>query len=309
MFTLAHLSDPHVSPLPRPGLCQLAGKRMTGYLSWTFRRNAIHGGPVLDWLGADLREHAPDHIVVTGDLINISLPGEYSLAHAWLQGLGPPEKVTAIPGNHDAYVPMNWQASVGTWADYMTGIVPGNGNAETPVRSDADFPFVRLRGPVALVGVSTACPMPPFSAAGRIGKRQLAVLKERLTDLDRDRLFRIVLIHHPPFDSPDQRRKGLHDSAAFRAVIAEAGAELVLHGHTHRPGLGKLPTPLGFAPVIGVASASASYLNDGCGHGQYHLYRIGRDGEGWRLEVEVRGVQRTLDRFAREGRFSLAVPQ
>jgi 3',5'-cyclic AMP phosphodiesterase CpdA len=309
MFTLAHLSDPHVSPLPRPGLRELAGKRVTGFLSWTFRRNAIHGGPVLEWLGADLRARSPDHIVVTGDLINISLPGEYRLAQAWLGSLGPPERVTAIPGNHDAYVPMGWDESMGAWSAYMSGIVPGDGARELPVRSDADFPFVRIREPVALVGVSTACPMPPFSAAGRCGARQLAALEARLAELRRAGLFRVVLIHHPPFDSPDRRRKGLHDGAEFRAVIAAAGAELVLHGHTHRPGLGKLPTPAGFAPVIGVASASARYLGDGSGRGQYHLYEIERDGDGWRLQVEVRGVQCGRQGFAREGLFSLAIPQ
>jgi 3',5'-cyclic AMP phosphodiesterase CpdA len=191
----------------------------------------------------------------------------------------------------------------------MTGAPPGVGTNERPVRSDDDFPFVRIRGPLALVGVSTACPMPPFSAAGRIGERQLGALKERLLELGRDGLFRVVLIHHPPFDGPDQRRKGLHDSAGFRAVIAEAGAELVLHGHTHRSGLAKLPTPDGFAPVIGVPSASAKYEHDGRGHGQYHLYRIERAGNGWRIEVEVRGVVPTLDGFVREGQFSLAIPQ
>ncbi len=277
MFTLAHLSDPHVSPLPRPRAAELAGKRVTGFLSWTFRRNAIHGGLVLDRLTADLQKIAPDHIVVTGDIINISLPDEYTQAQAWLRGLGPPERVTAIPGNHDAYVPIDWQRSIGLWADYMAGAPPGEGTSERPVRSDDDFPFVRMCGPLALVG--------------------------------RDGLFRVVLIHHPPFDGPDQRRKGLHDGAAFRAVIAEAGAELVLHGHTHRSGLAKLPTPAGFAPVIGVPSASAKYAHDGRGHGQYHLYRVERDGDGWRIDVEVRGVVPTLDSFVREGQFSLAIPQ
>jgi 3',5'-cyclic AMP phosphodiesterase CpdA len=309
MFTLAHLSDPHVSPLPRPRAGELAGKRVTGFLSWTFRRNAIHGGPVLERLTADLQKTAPDHIVVTGDIINISLPDEYTQAQAWLRSLGPPERVTAIPGNHDAYVPIDWQRSIGLWADYMAGAPPGEGASERPVRSDDDFPFVRIRGPLALVGVSTACPMPPFSAAGRVGERQLGELKRRLVELRRDGLLRVVLIHHPPFDGPDQRRKGLHDSAAFRAVIAEAGAELVLHGHTHRSGLAKLPTPDGFAPVIGVPSASAKHEHDGRGHGQYHLYRVERDGDGWCIDVEVRGVVPTLDGFVREGQFSLAIPQ
>ena len=91
--------------------------------------------------------------------------------------------------------------------------------------------------------------------------------------------------------------------------LAAAGAELVLHGHTHRSGLAKLPTPDGFAPVIGVPSASAKYEHDGRGHGQYHLYRVERDGNGWRIDVEVRGVVPTLDGFVREGQFSLAIPQ
>src|SRR5262249_58740259 len=124
MFTLAHLSDPHASPLPRPRAAELAGKRVTGYLSWMFRRNAIHGGSVLDSLTADLQETTPDHIVVTGDIINISLPDEYTQAQTWLRRLGPPDPVTAIPGNHDAYVPMDLQRSIGPWADYMTGAPP-----------------------------------------------------------------------------------------------------------------------------------------------------------------------------------------
>jgi len=309
MFTLAHLSDPHVSPLPWPTPRELAGKRATGFLSWTFRRNAIHGGPVLGTLAADLQDAAPDHIVVTGDIINISLPGEYELATSWLRSLGAPEQVTVVPGNHDIYVPIAWERSVGLWAEFMAGSTPGNGREEAPVRSDDDFPFVRVRGPLAMVGVSTACPMPPFMASGRIGERQLAALRERLIELGRDGLFRVVLIHHPPFDARGQWRKRLVDSAEFRAVIADAGAELVLHGHTHRSGLTKLPTPRGAAPVIGVPSASAKFDYHGKGHGQYHLYRVERDGEGWRVEVEVRGVVPSLERFAREGQFSLTIPQ
>jgi 3',5'-cyclic AMP phosphodiesterase CpdA len=308
MFTLAHLSDPHVSPLPRPRLAELVGKRATGFLSWTFRRNAIHGGPVLERLTADLRETAPDHIVVTGDIINISLPGEYTQAEAWLRSLGSPDRVTVIPGNHDAYVVTKWPESIGLWAAYMAGSSSGAPDRETAACSNEDFPFVRIRGPLAIVGVTTACPMPPFSAAGRIGQQQLERLKPTLEQLGRRGLFRVVLVHHPPFDSRDQWRKGLHDSAAFRAVIEEAGAELILHGHTHRSGLAKLPTPDGFAPVIGVPSASAMYEHDGRGHGQYHLYRVQRDGNGWSIDVEVRGVVPTLDRFEREGRFSLAIP-
>ena len=34
MFTLAHLSDPHLAPLPAPRWSELIGKRVTGYINW-----------------------------------------------------------------------------------------------------------------------------------------------------------------------------------------------------------------------------------------------------------------------------------
>jgi 3',5'-cyclic AMP phosphodiesterase CpdA len=308
MFTLAHLSDPHLGPLPQPRLAQLLGKRITGFLSWTVQRRAIHDGPVLGLLAADLKAEAPDHVAVTGDIINIALPDEFTQARTWLYSLGSPSNVTVVPGNHDAYVRVPWESSCGLWTDFMTGSNGGEG-AERPVASAEDFPFVRRRGAVALVGAITALPTPPFSAAGKLGPRQLELLKQQLTELGREGLFRIVLIHHPPYDGRAPRRKRLHDSAALQQVIAEAGAELILHGHTHRSGLTKLTTPGGSAPVIGVPSASARKDHHGKGHGQYHLYAIERDGAGWRLTVEVRGVAPSLDHFVREGRFTLAIPQ
>jgi 3',5'-cyclic AMP phosphodiesterase CpdA len=308
MFTLAHLSDPHLGPLPQPRLAQLLGKRITGFLSWTVQRRAIHDGPVLGLLAADLKAEAPDHVAVTGDIINIALPDEFTQARTWLYSLGSPSNVTVVPGNHDAYVRVPWESSCGLWTDFMTGSNGGEGT-ERPVASAEDFPFVRRRGAVALVGASTALPTPPFSAAGKLGPRQLELLKQQLTELGREGLFRIVLIHHPPYDGRAPRRKRMHDSAGFQQVIAEAGAELILHGHTHRSGLTKLTTPGGSAPVIGVPSASARKDHHGKGHGQYHLYAIERDGAGWRLTVEVRGVAPSLDHFVREGRFTLAIPQ
>ncbi len=309
MFTLAHLSDPHLGPLPRPSVAQLLSKRMLGFLSWTYRRKGIHDAAVLEALAADLAQTAPDHVAITGDLVNISLPEEFVRAADWLRRLGPPGVVTVIPGNHDAYVAVPWRQAIGLWGEYMAGSSVSGGGTEIAPAGEDGFPFVRRRGPVALIGVSTACPMPPHSAGGRLGSRQIAALGERLIELARERLFRVILIHHPPFDAKGQHRKRLIDSAAFRAVVGRSGAELVLHGHTHRAGLAKLATPAGSVPVIGVPSASARAEHGGKGHAQYNLYRVDRDGSGWRVEVEVRGVSRSLDRFAPEGRFALAVPQ
>jgi len=260
---------------------------------------------VLPALVADLLANAPDHVAVTGDIVNISLPAEFARAGDWLRELGQPEDVTVVPGNHDAYVAIPWPESLGRWSAFMHGR-RGDGGERAP-DSAADFPFVRERGPLALIGVSSALPMPVSSAAGQIGEAQLAALAKHLAEL-RDRgLFRIVLIHHPPLGGELQPRKRLLDAEALAAVIAREGAELVLHGHTHRSGLGRLATPAGHAPVIGVPSASAR-PHKGKGHARYHIYRVARDGAAWRLEVEVRGVAPGLDAFRTEGRFTLIIP-
>src|SRR5260370_26893647 len=87
MFTLAHLSDPHLAPLPTPRLAELASKRLLGYLNWLRKRTAIHRAEGVDALVADLRSQAPDHIAVTGDLVNIALDAEFSQARTWLDRL------------------------------------------------------------------------------------------------------------------------------------------------------------------------------------------------------------------------------
>ncbi len=88
MFVLAHLSDPHLAPLPKPRWPELVGKRVTGYLNWRRRRQLIHRADVLARIIADLKSQWPDHIAVTGDLVNIALAGEYAPARGWLESLG-----------------------------------------------------------------------------------------------------------------------------------------------------------------------------------------------------------------------------
>src|SRR6266480_6250459 len=101
MFVLAHLSDPHLGPLPRPRLAELAGKRAAGFFNWRRKRHRIHRADVLARIVADLKAQAADHIAVTGDLVNISLTGEYAPARAWLAALGSPRDVTLVPRSEE----------------------------------------------------------------------------------------------------------------------------------------------------------------------------------------------------------------
>ncbi|MGP0092823.1 MAG: metallophosphoesterase family protein [Xanthobacteraceae bacterium] len=290
MFVLAHLSDPHLGPIPRPRLSELAGKRALGYLNWRAGRRALHRAEVLDELIADLKAASPDHIAVTGDLINIALAAEFAPARAWLERVGKPDQVTLVPGNHDAYVGATADYAHRIWRDYMRG--------DDPTPGQDPFPFVRRRGPVALIGLSSAVPQAPFMATGRLGAAQLARFDTVLRELREKRLFRVVLIHHPPVSG--QWHKRLIDAEGFRAVMARHGAELVLHGHDHLHSLVWLDGPGHKIPAIGVPSASARDAQ----HvpAAYNLYRIDGAPGAWRCEVVsrgFRGVQGSIGEISR----------
>ena len=221
-FTLAHLSDPHVPPLPAARLRDLAGKRALGYLNWTRNRHKYYRRDVLDALVADMQAQRPDHIAVTGDLVNLALEAEFTPAAAWLEGVGTPQHVTVIPGNHDAYVRATRHRFAGTFAEYLRG------DAES---SAAPFPFLRRRGPLALIGMSSAVPTPPLMATGRLGRAQLEALDRILAQLSAEQAFRVLLVHHPLHSA--SRIKRLTDSRQLRALLRRRGVELVLHGHDH----------------------------------------------------------------------------
>jgi len=300
VFVLAHLSDPHLAPLPRPRIAELASKRLTGYLSWLRKRRAVHRSDVLAAITGNLARERPDHIAVTGDLVNIALPAEFEHAWRWLEALGAPAEVSLVPGNHDAYVAGADMLGALHWAPYMAGDAATLGAADSHDRdrpplqpslyggeSAETFPFLRIRGPVALIGVSTAVPTPPFMATGRLGALQIARMAALLAGVAAR--FRVVLIHHPPHVVPKAHFKRLVDAAAFRDAIAKAGAELVMHGHDHVRSLSWIDGPGGRVPVIGVPSASAAYGTDHDAAG-YNLYRIGGRPCDWSCEVSCRSL-------------------
>jgi 3',5'-cyclic AMP phosphodiesterase CpdA len=271
MFTLAHLSDPHL-PMPRATALELIGKRATGYLNWWRRRVHLHLPQALAGIVADIKEQKPDHIALTGDLVNISLTTEFSRAAEWLQALGGPADVTLVPGNHDVYVATAWPESLGLWGAYMAG------DGAPPATSFDVFPTLRRRGPVALVGLSSGVPKPPLFATGTLGEAQIAKAERLLADLKREPLTTV------------SHFKRLTDAAAFQAMIRRVGCELVLHGHNHRSEVARIAGPDGPVPVIGVTSASAA-PDSKYGRARYHLIHIERENGGWRMDVELRALR------------------
>jgi 3',5'-cyclic AMP phosphodiesterase CpdA len=287
-FCLAHLSDLHLTGLEQARCSQLLSKRILGYLSWRIKRRHLHRRDILDALTADLAVTCPDHLALTGDLTHIGLPEEFAAARQWLKELGPPERITVIPGNHEAYAGRAWIRSCAMWAPYLES------DERLDLEKTADFfPSLRVRAGVALIGLCSARASLPFLATGRLGRSQLDGLATLLDRTAREGLRRVVLVHHPPVPGTIKWRKRLTDSPALQEVLARHGADLVLHGHTHYPLFSRIATAAGSIPVVGAASATE--WNPRAGRAAaYNLYRIAPDG---RMTLTVRSYSEELGQF------------
>ncbi len=274
----AQLSDPHLSDLGDVRLSQLLSKRFLSYLSWRRRRRFEHRREVLDALASDLQGLELAQLLITGDLTHTGLPEEFRQARQWLEQLGPADQVALVPGNHDALVNDDPQQTFALWQDYM---------APDPGYRDG-FPSLRLRGDLAFVGLSSACPTPPLMASGRIDEQQLTALGALLEETRGK--FRVVYVHHSPVPGVDKWRKALRGADRLVKLLGDAGAELILHGHGHRARLDYLPGREGQIPVVAVPSASAMGLY-GADRAAYNRYQVERDDAGWRLTVEQRQLR------------------
>ena len=301
MFSLGHLSDLHATPVVVENPLHLLNKRFFGWLSWKIRRRQFHRTSVVDALMDDL-SHAPiDHLVVTGDLTNLSLASEFSAARERLEQLGNARDVSIVPGNHDAYVRVAQAASWNLWSDYFE-----SDDAEATVESSDPrdrFPTLRVRGPLAVVGLCSALPTRLFDATGTLGDAQLERLEHMLHRLSGSDLCRVISIHHPITAGATHPRRWLRDAESLRGVIGRAGADLVVHGHNHRTLLAAIDGPDGPIPVVGVRSASDIGQRPER-RAQYHVYEIerngGRGGSRFRISLRIRGYDPSSGRFRAE---------
>lgn len=287
LFRLAHLSDAHLGPLPELPWRDLANKRITGFLNWRRTRRGHYDMSLLAKVVADIHASHPDHIAMTGDLANIGHPLEFPLARNFLETLGPPDRVSFVPGNHDVYVKDSLGPLLHALGPWMSALP-----VDTQTEAPSQWPYLRRIGDVALIGLNSAVPTLPFLASGLLRKAQIDATGEMLRMLGREGACRVVMIHHPPHQNGAKAGRALSDAPAFEAMLKQAGAELIVHGHNHRASLTYLEGPQGPVPIVGVASASLK--PEGEAHGaSWHLFTLARQERGWRIEIEQRKISRT----------------
>lgn len=296
MTTIAHISDVHLPFHEKVTVPQLLNKRITGYLNWKLNRGHIIENTALSALMTHLKTQHYDHMVITGDLINLSLEQEFALGQQWLKTAESAKRLMFIPGNHDIYVPSGKSYMMHYWHEYMAG-----------ERADEryPFPFWRQVDDVALIGCNSAIATPPFFANGTFSRRQERLLEKLLIKTKEMGLFRIVMIHHPPHNDVMQVwRRGLTNRHRFQRVIQKHGAELILHGHLHRSEIKSLPGPEAPIPLIGIASASMGPFA-GPPPARYNLYEIEKQNGKFSCTLHEYGYHRFGDKIEKRSELVL----
>lgn len=284
---LAQLSDVHVDDLTGVRWTRFINKRVTGLVNLIGARRHAHPRHMLEAAVASIAsDPGIDHVVVTGDLTNLSLESEMAAARAMLEPLA--HKLSVIPGNHDVYTrgserERRFERFFGDW---MFG--------STEPAAAAEYPWLkriagRPGGPdLVLIGFCSAVARAPLMATGVVSDSQLARLRDlaRGPELSDRSAMRVALVHHNmhPRGFRKDKMHGLTNRDAFLDALREADVPLVLHGHTHTA---QRHTLRG-VEVIGSGSTTwASHHPDR--KGRYNVYTFAPGPDGARLEdVEVR---------------------
>jgi 3',5'-cyclic AMP phosphodiesterase CpdA len=286
---IAHFSDLHLLSLESVPLHRFFNKRATGYANLKLKRGSIHRAAYVRAIAREVTRLGVDHVVVTGDLTNLALEPEFELAREVLEkDLGfRPRDVTIVPGNHDVYT----RGSRATkrfatyFADYLVSDLPDL-SVDIGV---GRFPVVKLRGPAAIIGLSSAVPRLPFVAAGRLGKAQLDALRRILLHPEVVRRTPLLALHHPPHNPRSKLRsalEGLHDAAMLWTTTRELPTLVMLHGHLHKRARREDQNGESKAVTLGATSASLHHDSREKMAG-FNVYEIAADGTLGDLEAHV----------------------
>jgi 3',5'-cyclic AMP phosphodiesterase CpdA len=287
MLRIAHLSDTHVLSTTRAEWRKmLFNKRLTGYANLVLHRGRVHRREYLLAVLAAAAGDA-DQLLVTGDITNLALESEYEEAGALLDGVARSVEVTVVPGNHDLYLP-----SIGRerrFPHHLRRFLQSDLPDLALDLPAGPFPCVKLRGPAAIIALSSAVPRPPFIAGGYLGEAQLAALARVLTHPEVMRRTPVILVHHPPVDPRScltRLRDGLVDAAALRRTLMPLAQGLVLFGHLHVRVRCRLRTSAGVLEVIGASGAALDHADPAVRAG-FNCYEIGDDGSLLTAEAHV----------------------
>lgn len=284
---IAHFSDLHVYALEGVPPWRFLNKRLTGWANLRLKRGSIHKTAHVNAIADEIARHNIDHIVVTGDLTNLALESEFQVARELFErSTLEPSRVTIVPGNHDLYTrgSLRSRRFESYFAPWLESDLP-----ELAVDvGGGRFPVVKLRGSVAIIGLSSAVPRPPLIAAGELGRAQREALARVLKHPEVARRTLVLALHHPAVHRWSRLKthlEGLRDATELLGMLGSVERGLVLHGHLHRRLQRVLVTDAGRLLQVGATSASLEHASSDRVFG-FNVYDL-EDGGQIRVEAVV----------------------
>ena len=262
---IAHFSDLHVLALEGVETSRFMNKRFTGWVNLRLKRGHKHKPAYVREIAREVTKSGVDHVIITGDLTNLALEQEFEAVKQLLEeelGL-PRENITVVPGNHDLYTrgAMRAKRFTNFFAPYMESDLP-------ELAADLElgrFPIVKLRGPLAIIGLSSAVPRPPLVASGELGDAQMLALERILAHDEVKSRTPIVALHHP-VHNPSSKTKawveGLRDADRLNDIVQGVPNGMFLHGHLHKRVQRSLATRDGKMLSVGATSASLDHEDE-----------------------------------------------
>ena len=225
MVRIAHLSDVHILERrsPRGGAYSLSTRMVSFQRPLDGDARAVK---LRDALQSARRAHA-DRVIISGDLTEMGTEAQYErFAEILHDSKIAPEKITLVPGNHDAYT------SPDGWRKAMEG--PCRAFAGSSAREPG---HVVDGGSVAILPVDVSCHQSIARSGGELTESAMHALARRVEDGALARKAMVLVMHHPPFGNaknPWHFIDGLRGYARVLQLLAKSPRLQLLHGHLHR---------------------------------------------------------------------------
>lgn len=279
---IGHLSDIHVWDDEDLGPLDFFTKRVTGWVNHRLSRAKEYDRAILCAAIHTLVDARPDMVVVSGDLSNLGLPSEFAAARRLLQPLlDAGIRVTAVPGNHDYYLPSNTR---GRFEVAFSELQRADARLDGHV-----YPWLVRVGDVRVVHLNSAIATPPLGAWGRVGEVQRDATRRLVRNNPGGAL--VLVLHHHPVRAPHKRvevTRELKDAAEVRGLCVELGADLVIHGHNHYTQVSRLGSDSG-PLVYAISSATTNRTEPATRRAECAIYELDAGGvariSSWRWDA------------------------
>lgn len=243
-----------------------------------------------------LKNNHVQYLFVAGDLTSVGSPHEFRYFQKEILRITekaeiPPENIFLGLGNHD----VDWKISK-LYEDYASLF-------------NTDFPLTMVKEQYQLIAASaskqnmseisqqiTIDGPAPYSGIiekeefvafvlnsgwfcthdqkyphGKLSRNQLDWLKENLEKYRREEKWKIVLLHHHPFNYPFPNLQSdistLEEGSELLDILGKSGVNLVLHGHRHHPRAKTVCETGWIAPITFICAGSFSVNSGHRGNG------------------------------------------